>query len=589
MEKTLKSLSLIIACLFGTCAAMSQGEPGLKESVALEPAAGVERALSDPFDGATVSGNYLAGRFAQQHHDWKSASLFIDSIMNNADPDPQLIKRAMVIAMGSGDAEKAVKMSDKLLELEKDSSLALLFLAVDAFRKQDFAAADGFMQRIPEGSSSDFIVPVMKAWAAAAQGKRDSAALKDGSVHIYHAILISDYMKEHANVISLLEGALANEGITPGDMERIGDIYAHIGKPDKAITLYKKILEAAPDNGQILEKIQKTQKGEDLQLFDPIASAPDGVAFALYDMAQNLYQEFNDDSARVFAHMALFLRPDMPKASQLLAEVAARHRRYDEAIAYYRSISPESDEYIGARRRAADLLEESGRTNDALAELTQLAATHGDLEALIQTGDIYRRKEDFSKAIEYYNRAAESFTDGIPADYWHLYYVRGMCYERVGQWSKAEADLKAALDFQPEHPFVLNYLGYAWADQGLNLDDALKMIRKAVALRPGDGYITDSLGWVLYRMGEHQDAVPHLEKAVELLPYDPVINDHLGDAYWSVGRRLEARFQWSRAKNNSDDIEMIGKLEGKLASGLTKSDVKQAEAASTGPEQVINR
>ena len=101
------------------------------------------------------------------------------------------------------------------------------------------------------------------------------------------------------------------------------------------------------------------------------------------------------------------------------------------------------------------------------------------------------------------------------------------------------------------------------------------MIRKAAALQPSDGYIADSLGWVLYRMSRYDQAVPHLEKAVELMPYDPVINDHLGDAYWRVGRKLEARFQWQRAKNHigEDDPIDAETIDAKLARGLDESPV----------------
>ena len=143
-----------------------------------------------------------------------------------------------------------------------------------------------------------------------------------------------------------------------------------------------------------------------------------------------------------------------------------------------------------------------------------------------------------------------------------------MSYERLGNWDAAEKDLLAALDIKPDHPYVLNYLGYAWADRGLHLDEAQNMIRKAVTLRPDDGYITDSLGWVLYRLGKYKAAVPELERAVALLPYDPVINDHLGDVYWRVGRKREAKFQWERSKNYTDDPDMKAKAVDKIVQGL---------------------
>ena len=129
-----------------------------------------------------------------------------------------------------------------------------------------------------------------------------------------------------------------------------------------------------------------------------------------------------------------------------------------------------------------------------------------------------------------------------------MFYFRGICYERSKQWPQAEADLKKALQLYPDQPLVLNYLGYSWIDQGVNLDEGMNMIRRAVEQRPDDGYIVNSLGWANFRIGNYDEAVKELERAVELKPDDPTINDHLGDAYWRVGRVLEARFQWSHAK-----------------------------------------
>jgi Flp pilus assembly protein TadD len=115
----------------------------------------------------------------------------------------------------------------------------------------------------------------------------------------------------------------------------------------------------------------------------------------------------------------------------------------------------------------------------------------------------------------------------------------------------------------------MNYLGYSWTDQGINLDRAEALIEKAAVLLPSDGYIVDSLGWIKYRRGRFDEAVTHLERAAELRPTDPVINDHLGDAYWHAGRRNEARFQWRRAQLFDPDPELRERLQTKLRDGLT--------------------
>lgn len=150
-----------------------------------------------------------------------------------------------------------------------------------------------------------------------------------------------------------------------------------------------------------------------------------------------------------------------------------------------------------------------------------------------------------------------------------MFYARGICYERAGDWPPAEADFLRALELAPEQPLVLNYLGYSWVEQGLHLDRARDMLERAVELRPRDGFIVDSLGWVLYRLGDYEGAVEKLERAVELQADDPTINDHLGDAYWRVGRRTEARFQWQRALSfEPESVEDVRRIRRKLEAGL---------------------
>ena len=160
-----------------------------------------------------------------------------------------------------------------------------------------------------------------------------------------------------------------------------------------------------------------------------------------------------------------------------------------------------------------------------------------------------------------------------------MFYFRGICYERSNQWPKAEADMKKALELFPDQPLVLNYLGYSWIDQGINLDEGMNMIRRAVEQRPDDGYIVDSLGWANFRIGNYDEAVKDLERAVELKPEDPTINDHLGDAYWRVGRVLEAHFQWSHAKDFKPEPEELPKIEQKLKGGLPDDTSSAADAA----------
>jgi tetratricopeptide (TPR) repeat protein len=218
-------------------------------------------------------------------------------------------------------------------------------------------------------------------------------------------------------------------------------------------------------------------------------------------------------------------------------------------------------------------LERLERRDEATAHLEELVERRpDDIEVIIALANVLRVRQQFAEAAEMYSRAID-LIDEPDRGHWSLFYFRGASYERSKQWDKAEADLKTALELVPEtNPIgeaqVLNYLGYSWVDQGINIEEAFKLLQRAVELSPRDGMIIDSLGWAYYRLGRYEDAVRELERAVELKASDPVINDHLGDAYWKVGRRLEATFQWRHALASDPEPEEREKIERKLIEGL---------------------
>jgi Flp pilus assembly protein TadD len=181
-----------------------------------------------------------------------------------------------------------------------------------------------------------------------------------------------------------------------------------------------------------------------------------------------------------------------------------------------------------------------------------------------------RSRKRYAEAADYYTRAIGLLPN--PAKrHWGFFYSRGTCYERLKQWPLAEADLQKALKLYPDQPLALNYLGYSWVDQNRNLEEGMALIEKAVALKPDDGYIVDSLGWAHYKLANYKQAVRFLERAVELKPEDPVLNDHLGDALWRVGREREARFQWDQALTLEPEPEEAEKIKKKLTEGLPPS------------------
>ena len=128
-----------------------------------------------------------------------------------------------------------------------------------------------------------------------------------------------------------------------------------------------------------------------------------------------------------------------------------------------------------------------------------------------------------------------------------------------------------ALELKPNHPEVLNYLAYTWVTQNVNLEKARDMLNTALEARPNDAHIIDSYGWVLFTLGQYDEALSFMERANELMPADPTVNDHMGDVYWKLGRQREAKFQWERAMSFDPEPEDADKIRQKLEHGLKPS------------------
>ena len=144
-----------------------------------------------------------------------------------------------------------------------------------------------------------------------------------------------------------------------------------------------------------------------------------------------------------------------------------------------------------------------------------------------------------------------------------------MAYERSAKWNLAEKDLLKSLEVLPKEPYVMNYLAYSWVEKNKNIQTALNMLREANELKKHDGYITDSLGWALYKLKNFSEAKKYLEKAIILMPQDPIVNDHFADCLWMNNYKIQARYYWKNVLNlKKADKELKKKIEKKLLLGL---------------------
>lgn len=556
---------------------------GVLAPAALTPAF----AAGQPGDGAgSATGSYLAGRYAQHQDDWSAAARFTAQALAADPDDAALLRRSFLLRLGEGRIDTALGYAGRLLggqggpanqdgpANQGEPQMALTLLAADALAKGRLDEADGYAARLPSDGLGRFLTPLTRAWLLVARGRTDEAlaALEPlapiqgfGALYNLHAGLILDLAGRND------EAAARYAKVTDTDaplrvVQIVGNFMQRTGRRDEARKLYQTFQATNPD-GLLVEPAIATMTNAPDGV-RPVPDARSGLAEALFDLGSALHHENADEPALLFGRIALHLRDDLALAHLLIGDIMAARDHHEEALAEYRPL--EADPLLGwtARMRQSDSLARMDRDDDAIALLKALSAERPErTDAVSRLGDIYRYAKRYGEAITAYGTALERI--GTPQErHWPLLYARAMSYEKTNQWAQAEADLRTALTLKPDEPSLLNFLGYSWIDRGQNLDKAKAMVERAVALRPRDGYIVDSLGWALYTLGDYEGAVARLERAVELKPGDPTINDHLGDAYWRAGRRNEARFQWMRALRNADEDTDKAAIQAKLETGM---------------------
>ena len=554
---------------------------------ALPAAEAVAVSVAADIRPASLSGSYLAGRFAHQHDDWTAAARYIADALTYAPADRTLMQRAVIYRLGDGRTDAAAEMAQKLFAAGDFSPPILALLTVDAVKKGQFKQAAGYLDKLQGGGMWSLTTPLLRAWIAAGEKDPDKAlaALEPlagspglAALRDLHAAMI---LEQHGR--GLVAGTLYDRLVASQAPLRLvqlaGNFYHRAGRVDDARKLYERFAKANPDS-VTAEPLLASVDGAKAKAA-PAALVPDarrGLAAALFDLSSALHQEQLSETALLLGRMSLHLDPGLTVARLNLGDILASRLQPEAALTEYRAL--ERDPLVGraARLRAAEALVDLKREDEAVAQLSALSDERRDLiDAAARLGDLHRVAKRWDAAVAAYDEAFRRI--GQPGDrHWHLLFSRAVAHERAGRWDKAQADLQAALTFQPDDASVLNYLGYSWIDRGERLDEAKAMVKRAVELRPRDGYIVDSLGWAHYKLGEYAEAAVVLEQAVELRPQDATINDHLGDAYWKVGRKAEARFQWLRASRLTQDDEQTLKTDilRKLETGLP--DAKTAGA-----------
>ena len=467
--------------------------------------------------------------------------------------NPVLLERAALAEISLGDVERAAALATKLANDGHRSQVAQMALVAEVAAAEDYDAL--IAQLNDDRGVGPLVDGLLLAWSqlglgdmSAALVQFDELANQQGmrNFAMYHKALALASVGDFESSAAILEDAgtggmqLTRRGI----MAHV-EVLSQLDRNEDALTLIETAFGAELDPG--LSRMRAALETGEAIPFTHIRGARDGLAEVFYTLAAALANEANDEFTLLYTRIAEHLRPEHIDAILLTASLLDDMGQSELAVKAYAEVPEDHPAYHAAELGRAAALRDSDKVDAAVEVLQRLSKTHGDQPIVHSTlGDTMRQLERYEEAIDAYTKALSLFEEETQ-NQWFLHYARAISYERLDRWDEAEADFRAALALNPEQPQVLNYLGYSLVEKKIKLDEALDMIERAAAARPDSGYIIDSLGWVLYRLGRYEEAVVHMERAAELMPVDPVVNDHLGDVYWAVGRKTEARFQWRRA------------------------------------------
>ncbi|MCP4580625.1 MAG: tetratricopeptide repeat protein [candidate division Zixibacteria bacterium] len=419
----------------------------------------------------------------------EAVELYQEVAESDSTPEPVIINLAEYYAK-QGKLSEAEKYYRRLIETSANSDYWRLELAAAYLRSDKIKKAETIYENMMKTDSSDFRAYLGMAGVLERQDNIDAAD------SLYK--LVADYNWEDARVLSMLMPS-----------------FIGIDDMDMAVNLARRIIELFPDDylaqrryALLLFSIDQTEKSD--------------------SVLKSISETVTDD----------------PVVFYYRGRIAQANEEFNQAESLYALAITYDDTLHQAWINLAFTRNSLGDFENALATLdsTLTYCANDSLEVLYFTGTFLSREEKYEMAIEYYRRILAVEPDNID-----VIFNMAAAYERLKQYNKAEEHFLILLDREPDNPIIMNYLGYMYADMGVKLNEAKKLIKKALKLSPDNSAYLDSYAWVMYKQGNYKEALKYQLKAMEAANDDPILYDHMGDIYSALNRIPEAQTNWHRA------------------------------------------
>jgi tetratricopeptide (TPR) repeat protein len=266
------------------------------------------------------------------------------------------------------------------------------------------------------------------------------------------------------------------------------------------------------------------------------------------------------DQAILEFNFVLAARPRDDRVRYYLGAAYVEKEAFDQALSEFKRISPESNLYSDSRRSIVLILKKQKRIEEAIQIMEEsIRVKPNDVDLYLILAAFFENENQLQRALETLTKGLDQNREDV-----EIHFQLGAIYDKLGDFDNMVAQMKEVLRLDPDHADTLNYLGYSYADRGIHLEEALQLIQKAMTLKPNTGYITDSLGWVYFKLGNYEKAVIELEKANQLIPDDPIVTEHLADSYLKLNRIEKAIEFYRKAQKLDPKSDQMERLKNKI-------------------------
>ena len=541
----------------------------------------LEAKSSNKFNDADNISDYFSGILLLNDNQYNSSFKYLKKLSGLEEIHTNYSIKYLYSLVNSGNINEAFNYSRKLEKQKLESFESNLITGIFYLKKSDFKSAKKyFLKAKAKGSKfvlNNYVSDSLYNWSNLTNIDKSSANLElkkldkrfENLKKIQSVFLNCYYNSSDTN--ELFSTLNSNQRT---DFSRYNYFHASyaisIGKINEAKSIVQSALKLYPRNLLLNQYKIDLKELKNIDAFD-CRKEKHVAAEILYITANALSSQSLYSLSNFYLNLAKFLNEDFHSFETLLAENFYKTNNFEDAKKIYKNLSKrgEAFKWYSTKQLARIFIQEK-KTKDAI-KLT--SSVYKDLinKEVYETFDFaefLKNNEKFQEAIFHYTAVLKNIKSKHPL-YPKATDGRGVAYERIGNWDKAEKDLLASLSADPDQAYVINYLAYSWIEKGIKIEKSLNMLEKANKLKSNDPFIIDSLGWALFKLERYKESKKYLQLAVRLMPGDPIVNDHYGDVLWKNGNQLQARYYWNYVLNLKKTEENLKKIiDKKLIQGL---------------------